>query len=207
MRVIAGIRLFVVAGILSLSLAGAASAAEVTRFKANGNTASSNSNDGTFVLDFSVQRNDTNSSKPETNFFFNRSTCDSNGCSGTFGFGTIPNSDFNAGAHNAKLNTNLAAVPGYQAFSFTQDFNTGESTQTAITPPGPIIVDWKQIKNNSTKTTGTTVIKSGNLTVRTTGTQFTTSATVTGSFAGSPITGSVGNLGQNTNVNVTIVRE
>jgi hypothetical protein len=206
MGVIDGLKLFAVVGVISLG-AGTANAKDVARFKANGNTASSNSNDGTYILDFTVTRDDTNQTKPVTNFFFNRSTCDANGCQGTFGFGTIPNADFQANARNARLNTNLAANPGFQAFAFTNDFNTGESTQTPITPPGVVIADWSQIPRNSTKNTGTTVIKAGSVTTRTTGTTFSTRADVVGSFAGAPLTGSTGNLGSNTNVNITIIRD
>jgi hypothetical protein len=207
MRVIAGLRLFTVAGILSLSFAGAANAADITKFRAEGNLATSNSNDGTYDLALAVVEDDTNSSEPVTNLFFNRSACDANGCSGTFGFGTIPSSDFNASSHHAKLNTNLAAVAGFQEFSFSIDFNTGESTQTAITPTGVIMMDWTQVPNNSTKTTGTTTVKTATLSIRSTGTSFTTRAKVRGSFVGSPITDSNGNLGSSRQGNMTIIRD
>ena len=88
MRFTEGLRLCAIVGAFSLFGAGAARAAEVTHFSANGNMATHNSFDGSASLDLSVTKDD-QGSKSTTNFFFNKQTCDFSGCS-YFGFGPDP---------------------------------------------------------------------------------------------------------------------
>jgi hypothetical protein len=194
-----------------VSVTGVANAKDVTRFKAEGATASHFSSDGATTLNFAATRDDTNASKPVTNFNFQRQTCDGNGCTGIRGFGQIPNSDFKVQDKNARLNVNLAAVAGYTAFSYTFDFNTGTETQEPITPPS-VNVEWKQLKGAALiqiKTSGTQVIKIGPTTTKQVGTTFFTKASISGTFANVPLVdaGSDNNLGNNENVNITITQD
>jgi len=213
MGVIDGLKWFAVAGVVSLSVGGVANAKEVTKFKANGGVATHFSADGSTTLNFAATRDDTNATKPVTNFNFQRQTCDfsTNICTGIQGFGQIPNSDFKIENKNARLNVNLAAVSGYTAFSFVRDNNTGEQTNTPITPPS-VNVEWKQHTGAALiqiKTSGTQIIKVGSTTTKQVGTTFFTKASVSGSFAGVPLVdaGSDNNIGNNENVSITITTD
>jgi hypothetical protein len=194
-----------VLGVLSFLGAGPARAAEVTHFSANGSSASHNSFDGTASLDLTVNRNDSGQSST-TNLFFNKQTCDNNGCSGILGFGTIPNGDLTIGGGAAKLNTNLAAIPGYQVFSYVNDFVNSVFTQTPITG-GIIIIDWKLIPRQSTSSSGTASFVSGAFSVKQTGSQSSDRAKSTGSFFGAPIpTDGFGLFGTTRSSTIQIIR-
>lgn len=206
MRIMNGLKLFAGIGALSFAVAGTAHAKDVTKFKINGNSASVNANDGTYSLDMNVTRDDTSNTSPVTNLFFFRTTCDTNGCTGTRGFGQIPSSEFKPEMKSAKLNVNLASIPGFQMFSFNNPF-IGDPTETPITPTGVIIVEWKQVARDSQKFVGTTTIKNGQITQRFSGTTYSTRASITGSFAGSPIVNATGFINSNENVNVEIIHD
>jgi Tfp pilus assembly major pilin PilA len=210
MHVIKALRLFSVIGVVSLAGAGAANARSVTKTKADGNYAVHLFSDGTAIVQVSVFRNDTNTTAPMTTLNFLRETCDADGCSGIFGTGQIPSSDFKADVKFARLNVQLAAVAGYQAFSFVQP-NDGERTQTAITPPN-VNIEWKPLTGPAlyqTKNTGTQVVKMGSTTTKTTGTNTYVQAVATGSIGGVPLNtaGSNNQIGSNENVNMEIIRE
>jgi hypothetical protein len=192
-------------GALSLLGTGPARAAEVTHFSANGNSASHNSFDGTAALDLSVTRNDSGKSST-TNLFFNKQICDNNGCSGIFGFGTIPNSDLTIGPGAAKLNSNLAAIPGYQVFSYVNDYVNSIFTQTPIIG-GIITMDWTLIPRESTSFSGTNSFVSGSFSVTQTGSQSANRAKSSGTFFGAPIpTDGIGYLGVNRTSTIQIIR-
>jgi len=176
-------QLIVVVGAISLWGAGAARAAEVTRFSANGASATLNSFDpitGT-AYDMAVFRNDQGSSAT-TNFFFNTQICDANGCRGKVGFGPIPNGDFTFGPGAAKLNTNLATNPNYQVFNYVQDAS-GNYTQTATTG-GIVTINWTIIPRQSSSFTGVSTFVSGAFSNRFSGEQTSNRATATGTFFG-----------------------
>jgi hypothetical protein len=173
-----------VVGAMSIWAAGAARAAEVTRFSANGASASHNSFDPatSTAYDLAVTRNDQGSTST-TSFFFNKQICDASTCRGTFGFGTIPNGDFTSNPSTAKLNTNLAANPGYQVFNFVQDFANNTYTQTPTTG-GVVVIDWKVIPRQSNSSTGVSTFVSGGFSTRFTGEQSSNRANTTGTLFG-----------------------
>jgi len=199
MRVTEGLRLCAIVGAFSLFGAGAARAAEVTRFSANGSMATHNSFDGSASLDMSVTRNDKGSSST-TNLFFNKQTCDFSGCSGTFGFGTIPNGDFIIGGGTAKLNTNLAANPGYQVFRY-------DANGTTPVIGGVITMDWKVIPRQSSSNTGISTFVSGAFSNRFSGTQTSDRATTTGTFFGVPVPKDIAYIGTNKTSQIIINRD
>jgi hypothetical protein len=181
-----GLRVWAAVGAISLCGGGVAHAdTEVTRFNANGNTATHNSFDGTAALDLSVNKNDQGASST-TFLSFSKQVCDADGCTGTFGFGNIPNADFSAGGGTARLTTNLAAIPGFQVFTFVQDLVNGTFTQTPTTG-GVIVIDWRSIPRQSSSSTGTSTFVSGAFSNRFTGQQSSDRARSTGSLFGAPI--------------------
>jgi hypothetical protein len=198
--VVKGLSRVALIGAFALVGARAASAAEVTHFGANGDMATVNTFDNP-PLDLSVTRDD-NGKNATTNLFFNQSICDDFGCSGIFGFGTIPNGDFSAGPGSARLNTNLASNPSFTAFSFVFDFTTGTNTQTPITA-GIVMIDWKSVPHNSSKQTGESTTTSNGFSTHTSGSSSFVRATATGSFFGVPI--GVGSDSIGTNNSRTIV--
>ena len=194
----------VVVAAVALLGARAAGAANVTQFKSSGSTAVANTFDAV-PLDLAVDVNG-NGSNATTNLFFNKETCDDNGCSGIFGFGTIPNGDFSGGTGSSKLNTNLATNSSYSVFSFTIDFNTGNSTQTQITG-GIIHIDWKAIPRNSTHQSGESTVTSGAFSVHRSGSSDFVQATATGTFFGVPIGPGQNSIGTSKSMSVTITRD
>jgi hypothetical protein len=204
MGIVKGLCLSALLGIIGLSGARTAAAAEVTHFGANGDFATVNSFDAV-PLDLSVTKN-SNGNNASTNLFFNRSTCDDNGCSGIFGFGSIPNGDFTAGPGSARLNTNLAANPGFSVFSYVNDYVNGTFTQTPITG-GIVAIDWKSIPRNSTKQTGESTITSNGFSIHTSGSSSFVRANATGSFFGIPLSGAGQNaIGTNNSRTMVISR-
>ena len=185
MRATAVLRLSAMVGAISLWGIGTARGAEVTHFSANGNFATHNSFDGTSSVDLSVNRN-TQGTTTTTFLSFSKQICDATTCSGVFGFGNIPNGDLIIGGGTAKLNTNLAAVPGFQVVSFFQDFANGIFTSTPITG-GVIVIDWKKIPRESTSSNGTQSFVSGAFSNRFTGQQSSDRAKSTGTIFGAPI--------------------
>ena len=181
MKLTKGLGACAIVGAISLCGAGA----EVVRFTANGAQATHNSFDGTAALDLSVNRN-TQGSSTTTFFSFNKQTCGATTCSGTFGFGNIPNGDFNVAGATARLNTNLAANPGFTVFNYTLDLNTGESTQTPAIG-GIVVIDWSKIPRQSTSSSGTETLVSGGFSTKFTGQRSSDRARSTGTFFGAPI--------------------
>jgi hypothetical protein len=188
MRMMDALRLFTVVGAMSLLGAGAAHAgAEVTRFKANGASASHNSSNGTTAFDMGVNRNDTGSGST-TFFSFRTETCDANFtiCTGVLGFGNIPNGDFSVAGATASLNTNTATNPGFTVLNYVNDF----ANNTFTTTPGVggiVTVNWKKIPRQSSSSTGTQTFVSGGFSNKFTGTQSSDSATSTGTLLGTPL--------------------
>lgn len=184
MKAMRRLGLFTVVGAMSIWAAGAAQAAEVTRFSANGASASHNSFDPatSTAYDLSVTKNDQGQSST-TSFFFNKQSCDATTCRGTFGFGTIPNGDFTFGPGAAKLNTNLAANSGYQVFTYVQDFVNNTYTQTPTTG-GVVVIDWKVIPRQSSSSTGVSTFVSGPFSSRFAGEQSSNRANTTGTLFG-----------------------
>jgi len=188
MRMMNGLRLFTVVGAMSLLSAGAAHAgAEVTRFKANGASASHNSFNGTTGFDLGVNRNDTGSGST-TFLSFNTQTCDANFtiCTGVFGFGNIPNGDFSVAGATASLNTNTATNPGFTVFNYVQD-NVNNTFTTTPGVGGIVTLSWKKIPRQSNSSTGTQTFVSGGFSNKFTGTQSSDSATSTGTLLGMPL--------------------
>src|SRR6266540_3205558 len=187
-------RITILASVIALSLTviGAADAAEITRFNANGSSASANGFDGTTFVDLFVTRNESTGQGTTTNLYFNRQSCDVNGsCSGILGYGTIPNADFTPAGGSSKLNTNLAAVPGYQGFSFNSNGQTPISC-------GVIAIDWKQFPRQSSSSNGQSTFVSGAFSVMFSGSQSSSQARANGSIFATPIpTDSYGLFGQN----------
>ena len=188
MRMIDGLRLFTVVGAMSLLGAGAAQAgAEVTRFKANGASASHNSFNGTTAFDLGVNRNDTGSGST-TFLSFRTENCDANFtiCTGVLGFGNIPNGDFKVAGATASLNTNTATNPGFTVLNYVNDFANGIFTTT----PGVgdiVTLNWKRIPRQSFSSTRTQTFVSGGFSNKFTGTQSSDSATSTGTLLGMPL--------------------
>ncbi len=184
MKTMQRLGLFTVAGAISIWAAGTAWAAEVTRFSANGSSATHNSFDPatSTAYDLAVFKNDQGQSST-TNFFFNKQICDATSCRGTLGFGTIPNADFTFGPGAAKLNTNLASNPSYQVFNYVQDFVNNTYTQTPTTG-GVVVIDWKIIPRQSSSFTGVSTFVSGSFSNRFTGEQSSNRANTTGTFFG-----------------------
>ena len=187
MRAMQRLGAFAMVGAISMGAIGTARAAEVTRFSANGSSATHNSFDPatSTAYDLAVFKNDQGPSST-TNFFFNKQTCDANTCRGTLGFGTIPNADFTFGPGAAKLNTNLGANAGYQVFNYVQDFVNNTYTQTPTTG-GVVVIDWKVIPRQSSSFTGVSTFVSGGFSNRFTGEQSSNRASTTGTFFGAPL--------------------
>ena len=167
-----------------MGAAGAAQAVEVTRFSANGSSATLNSFDpvtGT-AYDMAVFKNDQGSTST-TNFFFNTQSCDATTCRGKFGFGTIPNGDFTGGPGAGKLNTNLATNASYQVFNYFQDFANNIFTQTPTTG-GIVTINWTIIPRQSSSSTGVSTFVSGGFSNRVSGESSSNRATATGTFFG-----------------------
>ena len=186
MRIIDGLRLFTVVGAMSLLGAGAAHAgAEVTRFKANGASASHNSSNGTTAFDLGVNR-DESGSGTTTFFSFRTETCNADFtiCSGVFGFGNIPNGDFKVAGATTSLNTNLATNPGFTVFNYVNDNGVFTTTPGV---GGIVTVNWKKIPRQSFSSTGTQTFVSGGFSNKFTGTQSSDSATSTGTLLGMPL--------------------
>jgi hypothetical protein len=211
MRVIDGLKLFGVIGVISLAGAGAANAKDVTKIRAHGLSAFYGLFDGTNIVNFAVTRDDTNTTAKVTNFNFQRQTCDETACTGIMGVGQIPNSEFQANEMRARLNVNLAAVAGYQAFSFVRPID-GEEVRTPITPPS-VNIEWKPLTGPArlqTSFSGTQIVKQGSTTTKTVGNQTFVQASVTGTLAGVPIVNnanSSSSIATNENVNITITRD
>ena len=208
MRAIDGLRICAMVATTSLCGVGAAQAAtEITRFNANGSFASHNSFDGTASLDLSVNKN-TQGSTTTTFFSFNKQTCNTTTCSGTFGFGNIPNGDFSASpaASTARLNTNLAANPGFQVFNYVIDLATGNSTQTPATG-GVVVIDWNLIPRESSSSSGTQSFVSGAFSNKITGQQTANRARSSGTLFGAAIpTDGIGFIGTMTQSQVIMFR-
>jgi hypothetical protein len=186
MRGTVRLRLGAMVATISLFGAGAAHAqTEVTRFSSNGAFASHNSFDGTTAFDLSANRNDSGSGST-TFLSFITQTCNSDFtvCSGTQGFGNIPNADFSASNGTASVNTNLATNSGFQVVNYVSD--NGTYTQTPGVR-GLVNVTWKKIPRQSQSSTGTQTFVSGGFSVRNTGTRSSDSATSTGILLGMPL--------------------
>ena len=187
MRITARLRLFTMVGALLL-LGGAARAqVEMTHFKASGARASLNSFNGTTAYDLSVNRDDSGTTLT-TFLSFVTQQCDATFtvCSGVFGSGNIPNSDFNASTGTANLNTNLATNPGFQLINYVQDNANGTFTSSPAVR-GIVNVNWKKVPRQSSSMTGTQTLVSGGFSTKFTGTQTSDSATATGTVLSAPL--------------------
>jgi hypothetical protein len=195
-----------IVGAVSMLALGAAHAAEVARFSANGSFASVNTFDGSGFLDLGVSRNDQGPS--QTTFLsFVKGTCDANGCTGIRGFGTIPHVDLAMGIGSAHLNTNLAAVPGFTVFSFVEDFVNGTFTQTPITG-GVVAINWLISARNKSSRTGQESLSVGGFSVHFNGQSTSNRATATGTVLGAPVApGGSSFVGNNKTATITIFRD
>jgi hypothetical protein len=181
-----GVGLFAMVAAVSLAGAGAAHAgATVTQVKTNGAMASHNSFDGTTAYDLGVFVNGT-STGTTTFLSFETQACaaDFSTCHGIFGFGNIPNGDFNASTGTASLNTNLSTNSGFTMFSYVQDFVNNTYTQTPLVTGGIVNINWKKIPRQSSSFTGTSTFVSGPFSNTFNGSQSSDSANTTGSLLG-----------------------
>lgn len=186
MRIMEGLRSWVMVAAISLFGAGAAHAgAQVAHFKANGANASHNSFDGTTAYDLGVNVN-TTGSNTSTFLSFNTQTCtpDFSVCHGVFGFGSIPNGDFSVNGANATLNTNTATNPNFTVFNYVQDAN-GFTTTPGV--GGILVISWKKDQRQSNSFKGTSTFVSGGFSHKNTGEQASDSAPATGTFLGVPL--------------------
>ena len=204
---IAALRKLTVVGAIALMGTSAARAeTTITKFKSNGSLATVQTNDGNTQIDLTVTQNDTSNTDPVTMLFINSQNCDANFCHGLIAFGSIPTRDFKAELNNAKVNTNLATNSGFTMFTIDQDLNTGETTQTPITPSGVVNIEWHAIPRQWTQFTGTSTTVSGGFATRSSGTQTSTRANVSGSFRGLNLSGPVGQVGSNKQSTFTMVK-
>lgn len=186
MRVTEGLRLSAMVATISLLGAGVAHAgAQVAHFKSNGGNAAHNSFDGTTAFDMNVQMN-VQSSGTTTFLAYDTQTCNSDFsvCTGVFGSGMIPNSDFTMNGANAALNTNTASNPNFTVINFVSD-STGFHTSPGV--GGILNISWRMDHLTSSSFTGTSVFTSGGFSHKNTGTQSFASAKATGTFLGVPL--------------------
>jgi len=188
MRFTEGLRVCAMVATVSLVGAGVAHAgATVTSFKSNGANASVNSFNGSTAFDIGVSTNTQPSSGTTTFLSFNLQTCDFTtfSCSGTFGFGSIPNADFSVNGANATLNTNTATNPNFTVFNYVQDSN-GNFTQSPGVG-GIVTISWKKDQRQSTSFKGISTTVSGAFSDSVNGSQNSDSAPANGSVLGTPL--------------------
>ena len=186
MRVTESLRLCAMVATVSLLGAGVAHAgAQVAHFKSNGANASHNSFNGTTAFDLNVTVN-TSGNTTSTFFAFETQTCNSDFsvCTGIFGNGNIPNSDFTVNGENANLNTSTATNPNFTVFTYIQDAN-GFNTTPA--PGGIVTISWKKNHQTSQSFKGTSEFIAAGFSHKNIGETASDSATATGTLLGMPL--------------------
>ena len=207
MRVTEGLRLSAMVATISLLGSGAAHAqgAQVSHNKSNGGNAFHNSFDGTTAYDLNASVN-TSGNSTSTFLAYDTQTCNSDFsvCTGIFGSGNIPNSDFSINGANATLNTNTATNPNFTVINFVQDA-TGFHTSPGV--GGIVNISWRIDHLTSSSFTGTSTFSGGGFTHRSTGSQSFNSAKSTGTFLGVTLpTVSSSSIGTTSNMDTVIIR-
>jgi len=208
MRVTEGLRLCAMVATVSLLGAGAAHATTpVAHFKSNGANASHNSFNGTTAFDLNVTVN-ASGGTTSTFFAFETQTCNSDFsvCTGIFGNGTIPNSDFTVAGENANLNTNTAINPNFNVFTYIQDANGFNTTPAA---GGIVTISWKKNRQFSTFFKGTSEFISAGFSHKNVGENTSDSANATGTLLGMPLptTQASSLIGTNKSTDTIITRQ
>jgi hypothetical protein len=208
MRVTEGLRLSAMVATISLFGSGAAHAqgAQVAHFKSNGGNAFHNSFDGTTSYDLNASVN-TSGGTTTTFLAYDTQTCnaDFSVCTGIFGSGNIPNSDFTMNGANATLNTNTATNPNFTVINFVSDADGFH-----VTPGvgGIVNISWRIDHLTASSSTGTSTFTGGGFTHKNTGSSSFNSAKSTGTFLGVPLpTISSSSIGMTSSMDSVIIRQ